>query len=94
MVLGHEECGAVKAAVAGAPVPGQISSILFAITPAVANSEGETGNRIDNAVKANVLLQMERLEKSTVISGLIQENKLKLVGGRYDLNTGEVTLVA
>ncbi|NEO98182.1 MAG: hypothetical protein F6K58_05710 [Symploca sp. SIO2E9] len=37
---------------------------------------------------------MERLEKSTVISGLIEEKKLKLVGGRYDLNTGEVTLVA
>ncbi|NEO32968.1 MAG: carbonic anhydrase [Symploca sp. SIO3C6] len=94
MVLGHEECGAVKAAVAGAPVPGQISSILFAITPAIAHSEGEAGNRVDNAVKANVLLQMERLEKSTVISGLIEEKKLKLVGGRYDLNTGEVTLVA
>lgn len=94
MVLGHEECGAVKAAVAGVPVPGQIGSIVLAIQPAVTNTEGAAGNRIDNAVKANVLLQMGRLEKSTVISGLIKENKLKLVGGRYDLNTGEVTLVS
>jgi len=94
MVLGHEECGAVKAAIAGVPVPGQISSVLFAIQPAVVSSEGQTGNRIDNAVRANVLWQMERLKKSSVISDLVDENKLKLVGGRYDLNTGEVTIVS
>ncbi|MGQ4649760.1 carbonic anhydrase [Lyngbya aestuarii] len=94
MVLGHESCGAVKAALTGKPVPGQIGSIILAIKPALAMSEGKTGDRVDLAVRDNVLLQMEKLKESPVITQLIEENKLKLVGGRYDLDTGEVTIVS
>ncbi|MGD1700700.1 carbonic anhydrase [Dapis sp. BLCC M229] len=54
MVLGHENCGAVKAAMAGKPVPGQIGSIIATIKPAVEAAKGQPGNPVENTVKANV----------------------------------------
>ncbi len=94
MVLGHQGCGAVAATIAGKPVPGQIGSIIEAIKPAVERAKGQPGDELENAVKANVLLQMERLKASPVIAELITEGKLIVVGGYYDLDTGEVSLVS
>lgn len=94
MVLGHESCGAVKATIAGKPVPGQIGGIIEAIKPAVESAKDKPGDPLENAVKANVLLQMERLKASTVISQLMQEGQLKIVGGYYDLDTGKVSLIS
>ncbi|MBD2084131.1 carbonic anhydrase [Trichocoleus sp. ST-U3] len=94
MVMGHKRCGAVDATIKGAQVPGQIGSLLEAIKPGVENSKGKPGDRLENASKANVLVQVERLKTSPVISQLIQENKLKVVGGYYDLDTGKVTLLS
>lgn len=94
MVIGHERCGAVDATIKGAQVPGQIASLLDAIKPAIKNSESQTGDRLENAVKANVLFQIEKLKASPVISQLIQEGKLKIVGGYYDLDTGAISLVS
>jgi carbonic anhydrase len=94
MVIGHEKCGAVDATIKGAQVPGQIASLLDAIRPALRRSEGRTGDRLENAVKANVLYQIEKLKASPVISQLIKEGKLKVVGGYYDLDTGAVTMVS
>lgn len=94
MVLAHERCGAVDATIKGAQVPGQIASLLDAIKPAVQKSEGQAGDRLENATKANVLEQIARLKASPVISQLIQEGKLKIVGGYYDLDAGTVTMVS
>lgn len=94
MVLGHERCGAVDATLKGAQVPGQIASLLNAIKPAVAKSKDQAGDRLENTCKANVLLQAEKLKASPVIAELIEEGKLKVVGGYYDLDTGIVTMVS
>ncbi len=94
MVLSHEKCGAVEATLKGAQVPGQIASSIDAIKPALEKSEGLSGDRLENAVKANVLLQIERLTASEVISQLIQEGNLKVVGGYYDLDAGTVTMIS
>jgi carbonic anhydrase len=94
MVMGHKRCGAVDATIKGAQVPGQIASLLEAIKPAVKNSESQTGDRLENATKANVLFQIEKLKASPVLSGLIKEEKLKIVGGYYDLDTGAVNRVS
>ena len=94
MVLGHERCGAVDATIKGAQVPGRIGSLIDAIKPAIKNSESQTGDRLENAVKANVLYQIEKLKTSSVISELIQNKKLTVAGGYYDLDTGAVTLVS
>jgi carbonic anhydrase len=94
MVMGHERCGAVDATIKGAQVPGQIASLLDAIKPALKNSGNQTGDELEKATKANVLFQIERLKASPVISQLIQEEKLTIVGGYYDLDTGRVIMVS
>ena len=93
MVLGHERCGAVQATLASKPLPGQIGSIVEAIKPAVERAEQKPGDLVQNVVKENILLQIERLYTSEVISQLVQEGKLKVVGACYDLDTGSVHLV-
>ena len=93
MVVGHENCGAVKAAIAGAPVPGQIGSLIDAIKPAADSTRLLPGDRVENAVKANIVLQAKRVKESAVISQLILQGKLLVVGGYYDLDTGAVTII-
>ncbi|MEG4210542.1 carbonic anhydrase [Microcoleus sp. S13_B4] len=93
IVVGHERCGAVTATIKGDQVPGQISSLIDAIKPAVESSKNQPGDRLENAIKANVILQAKRLKESPVISKLIEEKKLKVVGGYYDLDTGTVTIL-
>ncbi|MCT7973607.1 carbonic anhydrase [Laspinema olomoucense] len=94
MVLGHERCGAVSAAIKGGEFPGQIGSLVAAITPALANLEGQNGDPLENAIKANVSWEVNQLKKSPVISELIAAGKLTIVGGYYDLDTGEVQLLS
>ncbi|MEG4279513.1 carbonic anhydrase [Microcoleus sp. MON1_C1] len=94
VVVGHKRCGAVDATIKGAQVPGQIGSLLDAIKPAVESSKSQTGDKLENASKANVVVQANKLKASPVISKLIAENKLKVVGGYYDLDTGRVTILS
>jgi carbonic anhydrase len=90
MVLGHAGCGAVKAAIAGKAVPGQISSFFPHLQPAV----DQAGSDLVAAIKANASIQATLLSKaSTVLAPMVKEGKLKIVGGYYDLGTGKVTLV-
>lgn len=90
LVMGHSGCGAVKAAIQGKAVPGQISSLFPHIQPAI----DQAGTNLEAATKANAKIQATLLsEASTVISGLVKENKLKVVAGYYDLGSGFVTLV-
>lgn len=98
MVLGHERCGAVTAAVAGEALPGQIGAFVKAIQPALATlkyDSSELAQQIDQAVSVNVKYQVEELKRnSSLLSQLVSEQKLKIVGGRYDLDTGSVTLIS
>ncbi len=90
-VLGHSGCGAIKAAMAGAPVPGQISVLFQHLRPAVRAGMGD----LAKATEANVRVQVGNLtESSTVLSGLIKEGKLSIAGGVYQLGTGAVEPVA
>jgi carbonic anhydrase len=94
VVLGHSRCGAVSAAVKGDPLPGRIGVFVEEIKPAVETVRAKAGDIEDNSVTANVQYQVQRLaESSTILAGLIREGKLKIVGGRYDLASGKVTLV-
>lgn len=94
VVLGHERCGAVSTAVQGGEFAGSIPSLVEAIAPAVARVKGRAGNMIENVVVANVQYQVEKLQQSSlVIQEAVRAGKLKVVGGRYDLDEGKVTLV-
>jgi carbonic anhydrase len=90
LVLGHSNCGAVKATIQGKEVPGQISSLFPHIQPAV----DQAGSDLAAATKANAKVQATLLRQaSTVISGLVKSGAVKVVAGYYDLGTGSVTLV-
>ncbi|MEC4818123.1 MAG: carbonic anhydrase [Scytonema sp. PMC 1069.18] len=93
VVLGHERCGAVKAALQENPAPGRISFIVEGIKPALAEVKLNTGNGLNNAIVANIEYQAKKLqERSTILAKLIQEEKLQIVGAFYDLDTGKVFL--
>jgi carbonic anhydrase len=90
MVLGHANCGAVKATIEGKPVPGQISALYAAIRPAV----DQAGANLADAIKANAKIHAALLRQaSPVIAGLIKEKKLEVVAAYYDLGSGEVSIV-
>lgn len=93
MVLGHERCGAVTAAVQNGSLLGEIGSFVKAIKPAVTRVKDQPGDAVENTVVANVQYQIERLKRSELLTEQIKSGKLKIVGGRYDLDTGSVTMI-
>ncbi len=93
MVMGHERCGAVTAAVKKESLPGDISTFVKAIKPALKRVKDQPGDAVENAVVANVQYQIERLNRSKLLNKQVESGKLKIVGGRYDLDTGRVTII-
>jgi carbonic anhydrase len=90
LVMGHGNCGAVKATIQAKEVPGQISALYPHIQPAV----NQAGSNLDAATKANAKIHAGLLrEASTVIAGLVKEGKLKVVAAYYDIVSGNVTLL-
>jgi carbonic anhydrase len=90
LVLGHGSCGAVKAAIQGKEVPGQISTLYTPIRTAV----DQAGPDLEATIKANAKIQASLLRKaSPVLAGLAKEGKLKIVAGYYQLASGEVSLL-
>src|SRR5579885_136434 len=67
MVLGHQRCGAVDAAVKGGEAPGHIGSLVEAIRPAVEKTKGKSGDPVGNAVRANVEMVVDQLKDSKPI---------------------------
>ena len=94
LVLGHEHCGAVAAAVAEAKEPGHIAAILKAIQPAVKRTRGQKGDPVDNAVRANVQDIAARLRVTgPILAAKVNAGGLKIVGATISLSTGKVELV-
>ena len=92
VVLGHESCGAVTAAVQGGKAEGHIAALLNLIKPAVDQSRGLPGDPVANAVRTNVQMVVQQLRSSTpILSELVAQGKFKVIGGVYSLETGEVT---
>jgi len=89
IVMGHSNCGAVKAAIAKTQVPGQIASLYPHLEQAV-----ETGSGLVDTIKKNAKIQASLLEKtSTVLGPMVKEGKLKIHAAYYDVGTGQVTLL-
>lgn len=98
VVLGHSGCGAVKAAMkhidAKDSLPGAINGLVELVKPAVAQSKGEPGDALENAIRKNVEIGVERLkELQPILAPQVKDGKLKVVGAVYDLRTGAVTLL-
>src|SRR6478609_8232414 len=94
VVLGHQRCGAVSAAVSGATETGDIPDVLKAILPAVEETKNQPGDRIDNAVRANAREIAKRLQSiGPIIAPRVQSGEVKIVAAYYSLDTGQVELL-
>lgn len=90
MVLGHANCGAVKATIDAKAVPGQISTLYRSIRPAIE----QAGPNLEAASKANAKIQAGLLRTSSpVLAEMIGKGQLKIVSAYYDVATGAVTMV-
>ena len=97
MVLGHTECGAIKAAIKHLddkdPLPGAIGELVNRIRPAVIKAKSMPGDRLDNAIRANVALGVGTLRGlQPIVAPAVKRGQVKVVGALYDLRTGGVTL--
>ena len=90
LVLGHTECGAIKAAVQyakdGTQQPGHIASIINALAPIAKNSDPTAAN-----VHANVAALTQR---SKILGDAVAAQKLRVAGAVYDVHTGKVTVIS
>ncbi len=97
LVLGHEYCGAVNAAIDGAEL-GNITPMLENIKPAIAHFSKYTGEKTsknkafaDKVIKQNVLQTIADIrERSPILANLEKEGTIKIVGANYSLHTGKV----
>lgn len=98
VVMGHERCGAVQAAVdvveKNTMFPGSIGRMIEPIIPAVlkARSDGAGGDLTDASIRANVMRTVTRLRTASepLILDPFNAGTLKIVGARYDLDDGRV----
>jgi carbonic anhydrase len=95
IVLGHERCGAVQAAVQmverNLTFPGAIGDMVTPILPAVVKARALPGDLLDNAVRENVKRVVRHLEASSpVVGDALAAGRLKIVGAYYDLDSGRV----
>ncbi|WP_232490619.1 carbonic anhydrase [Burkholderia ubonensis] len=99
LVLGHDKCGAVDAAVKvatkGVTYPGKIQSLAMTMLPAVNKVKGEAANLLEAAIVQNVHDSVVNLHaRSAIIQEAKQAGKLRIVGGVYRLSTGKVELLS
>ncbi|MBO6879494.1 MULTISPECIES: carbonic anhydrase family protein [Winogradskyella] len=101
LVLGHEACGAVKAACDGVEL-GNITHLLSNIAPAVKKSadevEGEANSSnaefVAKTVENNVKLTIDRIrEKSPILKEMEDKGEISIVGAVYSLQTGKVEMI-
>ena len=95
LVLGHQSCGAVKAAretiAAKGKAPGHIESLVTAIKPAV---EATAKDDLETTVKANVKNVVKALRSSTpILKSKVDSGEIQVIGGYYSLDTGAVTFL-
>jgi carbonic anhydrase len=93
VVLGHNHCGAVKGCIDNAQL-GNLTPLVDHIKPAITGDTSNKEQMIDETGKNNVKLTIAHiLAKSPVISDLVKENKVKIVGAYYDVSSGIVTFM-
>lgn len=98
VVLGHTNCGAVKAAVQHIDqkdsLPGSINGLVELIKPAVGKAHDQPGELYDNVTRANVNAGVEKLKSlQPILAERVKAGSVKVVGGVYDLRTGTVNLL-
>jgi carbonic anhydrase len=97
LVLGHSQCGAVKAALkhidANDALPGSIGELVDPIKPAVTAMKDKPGDPLENAIRGNVERGVERLKGlEPTLADPVKKGRVKVVGAVYDLRSGKVNV--
>jgi carbonic anhydrase len=91
VVLGHEDCGAVKAALGGKPLPGNLGQLIKEVRIGQDLPEDKV-KALAAATRANVLYHTAAMtEKSPVIKEFVGSHRVRVVGGIYGLASGKIT---
>jgi carbonic anhydrase len=94
MVLGHEKCGAVSAAVEGGKTQGHLTALVQAIQPSVDATRNDPGDKVHNCVVANARRVAAQIRSSEpILKETVEKNGLKVVAADYALDSGKVTLL-
>ena len=100
LVLGHQSCGAIISAIDDVKL-GNITKLLAKIKPALNKSQNYKGektskdkNYVDEVGYRNVLNSIETIKtKSPVLKEMLDKNEIRIAGGYYYMETGEVKFI-
>src|SRR6516225_7480456 len=98
LVLGHAACGAIDATIKsrkdGTTLPGHLPLIANALNAAVTAVQGAPGDLLANAIRRNVALNVEKLMATgPILKSFLEDKKIRVVGGVYELTSGRVELI-
>jgi len=97
LVLGHDKCGAVDAAIKSLKddkaLPGHMPSLVTGIAPAVKAVSQQASDTLGKAIRQNVIDNVGKLSSATpILSAAVEQKKLRVVGGAYRLKDGRVEM--
>jgi len=96
VVMGHQDCGAIQAAIEAldshVPALADMDWLVQRLRPAVEQARGRPGDRIDLAVRANIERGVSQLRRAPLLAEAVAAGTLKIVGARFDLDSGTVSL--
>ncbi|UYZ62339.1 carbonic anhydrase [Hymenobacter weizhouensis] len=95
VVLGHQSCGAVDAAIKRPDVPGHIVSLVNSVKPAAEKTKNMAGDRLENTIRQNVIDQVNQLrDLEPVLAKKYKNGEILIVGAVYNLGTGKVEFLS
>ena len=99
LVLGHDSCGAVDAAIKSlkddTTLPGHLPSLVTGLAPAVKAVLQQGGDTLSKAIRQNVVDTIAKLSSATpILSAAVEQRKIRVVGGIYRLESGRVDMVS
>jgi carbonic anhydrase len=92
LVIGHDQCGAVGAALKAYPDP-KPGPMIANIYPALRAVQDKPGDKLSNAIDANAFLTAQRLENEPALSSAVKAGTLKVLPARYSLGKGQVRIL-
>ncbi len=94
MVMGHSNCGAIRATISGSEVSLNTGYIVKSLLPVVEKARELQGDIYENTTKLNIMETVEKLKTTPpVLDKVVEKGQVKIVGAYYNLETGLVELL-
>lgn len=90
VVMGHQDCGAVGATIAGKNETQNINSIINSIKPSLALAKKQSGCLVENTIKNNISTAKENIENDKFLKEYLKTKGVKVVEAYYHLDDGTV----